>query len=176
MLFTVSISEETMNYSCVDFLHPPLLIFIGIPDRRQFMIRVMFLCTGNSCRSQMAEGFARVLGKGLIDAHSAGLTPTDVNERAVAVMQEIGIDISDQESKEIDADFLLSMNVIITLCGNAEASCPMTPPHINRIHWPIDDPAGAIGSEEAIMGEFRKAREEIRNRISDFIKLLISSS
>ena len=140
------------------------------------MIRVMFLCTGNSCRSQMAEGFARVLGKGLIDAHSAGLSPTDVHARAVAVMQETGIDISDQESKGIDQDFLLSMDVIITLCGNAEASCPMTPPHIKRIHWPIDDPAAATGSEEAIMGEFRKARNEIRNRIEDFIRFLISAS
>ena len=111
------------------------------------MIRVMFLCTGNSCRSQMAEGLARVLGKGLVDAHSAGLTPTNVHERAVAVMQEIGIDISDQEAKEIDPDFLLSMDIIITLCGNAEASCPMTPPHIRRIHWPIDDPAVATGTE-----------------------------
>ncbi len=132
------------------------------------MIRIMFLCTGNSCRSQMAEGFARVLSKGLIDAHSAGLTPADVNERAVAVMQEIGIDIADQESKEIDADFLLSMDVIITLCGNAEASCPMTPPHIKRIHWPINDPAAAKGSEEEIMAEFRKARDEIRDRVADF--------
>jgi arsenate reductase (thioredoxin) len=124
----------------------------------------------------MAEGFARVLGKGLIDAHSAGLTPTDVNERAISVMKEIGIDISDQESKEIDADFLLSMDVIITLCGNAEASCPMTPPHIRRIHWPIDDPAGATGAEEEILCEFRKARDEIRNNISDFIQLLINST
>jgi arsenate reductase len=140
------------------------------------MIRVMFLCTGNSCRSQMAEGFARVLGKGLIDAHSAGLRPAGVNKRAIAVMQETGIDISDQESKEIDADFLLSMDMIITLCGNAEASCPMTPPHIRRMHWPIDDPAVATGTEEAIMAEFRKARDEIRSRISDFIQHLLDSS
>lgn len=140
------------------------------------MIRVMFLCTGNSCRSQMAEGLARVLGKGLVDAHSAGLTPTNVHERAVAVMQEIGIDISDQEAKEIDPDFLLSMDIIITLCGNAEASCPMTPPHIRRIHWPIDDPAVATGTEEEIMCEFRKARDEIRSNISDFIQFLISTS
>jgi len=140
------------------------------------MIRVMFLCTGNSCRSQMAEGFARVLGKGLIDAHSAGLTPTDVKERAIAVMQEVGIDISDQEAKEIDPEFLLSMDVIITLCGNAEASCPMTPPDIKRIHWPIDDPAAATGSEEEIMSAFRKARDEIRSKISEFIQFLISNS
>lgn len=140
------------------------------------MIRVMFLCTGNSCRSQMAEGFARVLGKWLIDAHSAGLTPTDVNARAVAVMQEIRIDISDHESKEIDAAFLLSMDVIITLCGNAEASCPITPPDIKRLHWPIDDPAEATGTEEEILNAFRKARDEIRNRISDFIQFSRQSS
>ncbi len=134
------------------------------------MIRVMFLCTGNSCRSQMAEGYARALGKGLIDAHSAGLSPTDVNGRAVAVMAEDDIDISDQESKEIDTDFLLSMDVIITLCGNAEASCPMTPPDIRRIHWPIEDPAAATGSEEEIMQAFRKTRDEIRARISDLVQ------
>jgi arsenate reductase (thioredoxin) len=139
--------------------------------RRKIMIRVMFLCTGNSCRSQMAEGFARILGKGLINAHSAGLTPTDVNKRAVAVMQEIGIDISDQESKEVDTDFLLSMDLIITLCGNAEASCPMTPPNIKRIHWPIDDPAEATGSEEEIMDAFREARDKIRQKIADFSQL-----
>lgn len=138
------------------------------------MIRVMFLCTGNSCRSQMAEGFARVLGKGLIDAHSAGLTPTDVHERAVAVMQEVGIDISDQESKEIDTDFLLSMDVIITLCGNAEASCPMTPPHIKRIHWPIDDPAAADGTEDEIMSAFRRARNEIRGKIEELITVQVN--
>lgn len=140
------------------------------------MIRVMFLCTGNSCRSQMAEGFARVLGKGLIDAHSAGLSPTDVNERAIAVMQETGIDISDQESKEIDTDFLLSMDVIITLCGNAEASCPMTPPDIKRLHWPIDDPAAASGDEETIMQTFRTARDEIRDRVAGFVKQLSSGN
>jgi arsenate reductase (thioredoxin) len=137
------------------------------------MIRIMFLCTGNSCRSQMAEGFARILGRGLIDAHSAGLMPTDVNKRAVAVMQEIGIDISDQESKEIDTDFLLSMDVIITLCGNAEASCPITPPDIKRLHWPIKDPVGAAGTEEEIMDVFRKVRDEIRQKISAFSQLIL---
>lgn len=136
------------------------------------MIRVMFLCTGNSCRSQMAEGFSRVLGRGLIDAHSAGLSPAGLNERAVAVMKEDGIDISEHDSKEIDTDFLLSMDMIITLCGNAEASCPMTPPHIKRIHWPIDDPAQAIGSEEEIMAAFRKTRREIRSRVEDLVNHL----
>jgi arsenate reductase len=134
------------------------------------MIRVMFLCTGNSCRSQMAEGFARVLGKGLIDAHSAGLRPAGMNKRAVAVMQESGIDISDQESKEIDQDFLRSMDMVVTLCGNAAEACPWTPPEIRRLHWPIKDPVGAVGTEEEIMTEFRKARDEIKAKVEDFIE------
>jgi arsenate reductase len=117
----------------------------------------------------MAEGFARVLGKGVIDAHSAGLIPAGVNKRSITVMHEIGIDISEQESKEIDADFLLSMNVIITLCGNAEASCPMTPPEIKRIQWPINDPAGSIGTEDEIMNKFRMTRDEIQKRMEKFI-------
>jgi arsenate reductase len=118
----------------------------------------------------MAEGFARTLGKGLIDAHSAGLTPAGVNSRAVAVMKEIGIDISDQESKEIDQDFLRSMDTVVTLCDNAAEACPWTPPEIKRLHWPIKDPVGTVGSEEEIMTEFRRARDEIKTKVEDFIK------
>ena len=92
------------------------------------MLKVMFLCTGNSCRSQMAEGLARELGKGLIEAHSAGLTPQGVNPKAVAVMKEIGIDISQQQSKAIDPELLEKMDTVITLCDNASESCPWTPP------------------------------------------------
>ncbi|MBI5640270.1 MAG: arsenate reductase ArsC [Nitrospirae bacterium] len=134
------------------------------------MLRVMFLCTGNSCRSQMAEGFARTLGKGFIDAHSAGLMPAGLNERTVKVMKEAGIDISDQESKEIDEDFLRSMDVIITLCDNAAEACPRTPPEIRRLHWPVKDPVGTIGSEDKIMSEFRRARDEIKKKIKDFLE------
>jgi arsenate reductase (thioredoxin) len=134
------------------------------------MIRVIFLCTGNACRSQMAEGFARRLGEGYIDAHSAGLIPAGVNARAVAVMMESGIDISDQVSKEIDEDFLRSMDVVITLCDNAAEACPYTHPDIKRIHWPVKDPAGTVGSEEEIMASFRKTRDEIRAKIADFVK------
>jgi arsenate reductase (thioredoxin) len=133
------------------------------------MTKVMFLCTGNSCRSQMAEGFASELGKGLIETHSAGLTPAGVNPRAIAVMKEIGIDISNQKSKAIDEKILRQMDVIVTLCGHAEAMCPMTPPEIKKIHWPIDDPVGAIGTEEEIMKAFRKARDEIKGEIIRFI-------
>ncbi|GAB4422085.1 MAG: thioredoxin-dependent arsenate reductase [Thermodesulfovibrionales bacterium] len=134
------------------------------------MLKVMFLCTGNSCRSQMAEGFAREYGKGLIEPYSAGLMAAGVHPRAISVMKEIGIDISKQESKGIDESLLRTMDIVITLCGNAEASCPMTPPHIKRIHWPIDDPIGAIGSEEEIIKEFRRARDEIKEKVIKLIE------
>ncbi|HLE41072.1 MAG TPA: arsenate reductase ArsC [Nitrospirota bacterium] len=134
------------------------------------MLKVMFLCTANSCRSQMAEGFARELGKGLIEAYSAGLLHAGVHPRAIAVMEEAGIDISKQESKEIDEDLLRKMDVVITLCTNAEAACPWTPPEIRRIHWPIKDPVGTVGTEEKIMKEFRRARDEIRDKVLEFIE------
>lgn len=129
----------------------------------------MFLCTGNSCRSQMAEGFAREMGKGLIEARSAGLMAAGVHPRAIAVMKEVGIDISGYSSKEIDPDLLGKMDVVITLCSNAEAACPLTPPEIERLHWPIRDPVGTVGTEEEVMGEFRRARDEIRERIAEFV-------
>ncbi len=135
------------------------------------MLKVMFLCTGNSCRSQMAEGFARHYGKGIIEPYSAGVMPAGfVSPYAVRVMKEEGIDISDQYSKDIDEELLNNMDVIITLCGHAEASCPMTPPHIKRIHWPIDDPMSATGTEEEILDAYRKARDEIKDRILRFIE------
>ena len=132
-------------------------------------IKVMFLCTGNSCRSQMAEGFARALGKGLIDPYSAGIMAAGVHPRAIAVMKELNIDISHQKSTVIDEKLLKTMNVVITLCGNAEEACPRTPPEIKRIHWPINDPVGTWGSDMKIMKEFRRARDEIRKKVDDFI-------
>jgi arsenate reductase len=132
----------------------------------------MFLCTGNSCRSQMAEGLARELGRGLIEPYSAGLIAAGVHPRATAAMKEIEIDISHQKSREIDADLMRKMDVVITLCSNAEESCPWTPPEIRRIHWPIKDPVGAVGTDEEIMKEFRKARDEIKAKIAGFIREL----
>jgi len=136
------------------------------------MKKVMFLCTANSCRSQMAEGFAKELGKGLLEVYSAGLFAAGVHRRAIAVMKEIGIDISRQKSKEINEELLRQMDLVITLCGNAEASCPWTPPHIKRIHWPIEDPVGTIGTEQEIMNGFRRARDEIKENILKLINEL----
>jgi arsenate reductase (thioredoxin) len=133
------------------------------------MLKVMFLCTGNSCRSQMAEGFARELGKGLVETYSAGISPQGVNPKAVAVMKEIGIDISKQQSKAIDPELLEKMDVVITLCDNASESCPWTPPAIKRIHWSLKDPAHAAGAEEEVLKEFRRVRDEIKEKIVKFI-------
>ena len=130
----------------------------------------MFLCTANSCRSQMAEGFAKEFGKGIVEVYSAGLMAAGVQQRAIAVMNEIGIDISQQQSKEIDPDLLGKMDIVITLCGHAEETCPWTPPEIKRIHWPIKDPVGSTGTEGQIMHEFRRARDEIKEKVQGLMK------
>jgi arsenate reductase len=134
------------------------------------MKKIMFLCTANSCRSQMAEGFAKEFGKGLIEVHSAGLMAAGVHNRAIAVMKEIGIDISNQKSKVIEEGLLKQMDIIVTLCGYAEELCPYTPPEIKRIHWPIKDPVGTIGTEQEIMNEFRHARDEIKEKVQKLIE------
>ena len=118
----------------------------------------------------MAEGFAKEFGKGLIEVHSAGLMAAGVHRRAIAVMQEIGIDISRQKSKEIDEELLRKMDIVVTLCGNAEETCPWTPPNIKRIHWPIKDPVGTVGTEVEIMKEFRRARDEIKERVKKLVE------
>ncbi|PIQ95042.1 MAG: arsenate reductase (thioredoxin) [Nitrospirae bacterium CG11_big_fil_rev_8_21_14_0_20_41_14] len=134
------------------------------------MTKIMFLCTGNSCRSQMAEGFAREFGKGILEPYSAGLKPAGVNERAERVMKEIGIDISKQTSKAVDEKLLKQMDIIITLCDDAAEACPWTPPEIKRIHWSLKDPAKATGTEKEVMNEFRRVRDDIESKVKDFIK------
>ncbi len=124
----------------------------------------------------MAEGFARHLGKGVLEAHSSGLMAAGVHRRAIAVMKEIGIDISKQKSEEIDEKLLNQMDIIITLCGHAEQYCPATPPGIKRIHWPIEDPLGTVGTEETIMKEFRRARDEIKEKVQKLVNDVSASS
>jgi arsenate reductase len=118
----------------------------------------------------MAEGVAREYGQGLIEACSAGLMTADVQPRAIEVMKEIGIDISHQHSKLIDPALLLDMDVVITLCDVADAACLWIPPSMRRFHWPVKDPVGARGTEDYVMGEFRRARDEIRDKILHFIE------
>ena len=134
------------------------------------MKKVMFLCTANSCRSQMAEGFAREYGQGLIKTYSAGLFAAGVHRRAAAVMTEVGIDITKQRSKEIDTSLLMKMDIVVTLCGHAEEHCPSTPAGIKRLHIPIKDPVGTAGTEEEIMNDFRRAREEIKETVLNLLR------
>lgn len=137
---------------------------------------VYFLCTGNSCRSQIAEGWARQLGGGAIDVYSAGVEAHGLNPRAIATMKEAGIDISHHQSKFIDNDLLHRADYVITLCGDANDRCPVTPPHVHRLHWGFEDPAKAIGTEEEIEGKFREVRDAIRSRIQLFLDELAGSS
>jgi arsenate reductase (thioredoxin) len=123
----------------------------------------------------MAEGFAKEYSRGSLEVHSAGLMAAGVNRRAMAVMKEIGIDISGQQSKEIDENLLRQMDIVVTLCGHAEETCPRTPSEINRLHWPIRDPVGTIGSEEYVMNDFRRARDEIKEKIRDLMKDILRS-
>jgi len=139
----------------------------------QAIKKILFLCTGNSARSQMAEGLIRRLcqeSKATIEAMSAGLEPKGLHPLAIAVMDEIGIDIRDHRSKEIDPSLLNQADCVITLCGNAKTRCPAIPPHICREHWPIEDPAQASGSREKNLSIFRKTRDEIKARIVHFLE------
>jgi len=113
----------------------------------------------------MAEGFAREIGKSVMEVYSAGLMSAFVHKKAIAVMKEFGIDISAQKSKTIDEYLLRKMDFVITLCHNAEDLCPSTPPGTTRIYWPVKDPAGMLGTEEEIMNDFRRARDDIRERV-----------
>lgn len=131
--------------------------------------RMLFLCTGNSCRSQMAEGFLRELYGDKFESLSAGAKPTGyVNEKAVAAMAELGIDISGQNSKHID-EFLPPKgelpDVIVSVCGTADENCPVFPAPVERLQWLFDDPHYAEGTEEEIMNEFRRVRDEIKARL-----------
>jgi len=124
---------------------------------------ILFLCTGNSCRSQMAEGFAKKMLPKDIKIFSAGLEPKGVHPTAIKVMQEIGVDISQQKSKNISEILLDKINIVITLCGDAAERCPIFPGKVKRIHWEIEDPAKAQGSDEKIAIVFRKVRNKIKS-------------
>ena len=124
---------------------------------------VLVLCTGNSCRSHMAEGILRAAAGDLLEVCSAGSKPAGyVHPKAIAALAEIGIDISGHTSKPM-TDFLdRDVETVITVCGNADQACPMFPGQVNRYHWGFDDPAHARGSDGEVMDEFRRVRDEIR--------------
>ena len=125
-------------------------------------IKVLFVCTGNSCRSQMAEGWARHLRADAIEAYSAGIRPIGVSSRAIKVMAEAGVDISSHRSKHVDEFVGIDLDYVITVCDNAKEQCPVFPGGVKHIHKPFEDPYFAAGSEEEIMTVFRKVRDDIR--------------
>jgi len=128
--------------------------------------RVLFLCTGNSCRSQMAEGWLRHLGGDRFAVYSAGLETHGVNPRAVRVMAEAGVDISGHVSTLVTEYLGESFDLLVTVCGGAHEACPLFTGEVREgRHWPFDDPAVATGSEEEILAVFRRVRDEIRDQV-----------
>lgn len=135
-------------------------------------INILFLCTGNSCRSQMAEGWAKHFNPGLFEIQSAGIEAHGKNPRAIAVMSEAGVDISTQESTTLTSKMLEQADWLISVCGHADEHCPVLPTGTNKEHWPLNDPAKAEGSEEEIMQVFRNSRDDIKKRVKVLLQRL----
>ena len=124
---------------------------------------ILILCTGNSCRSHLAEGILRAAAGDILNVQSAGSNPAGyVHPLAVQVMQEIGIDISGHHSKHMNAFLSQKVETVVTVCGNADQACPMFPGQLNRHHWGFDDPAHATGTDEEKLAVFRRVRDEIK--------------
>ncbi len=132
--------------------------------------RVLFLCTANSARSQMAEAILRRLGGDRYEVFSAGTEATRVNPLAVQVMEEAGYDLSSHTSKNMDRFLGQHFDSVITLCSDAEERCPFFPGKVNRLHWPFDDPASAEGNMEEKLGKFRLIRDQISQQISTWLE------
>lgn len=135
-------------------------------------IRVLFVCTGNSARSQMAEAFLRQYGGDRYEAYSAGLQPGQVHPLTIQVMQEIGIDMSAHRSKSVQ-EYLgkIRFGYVITVCSHAEQNCPFIPGAGTRLHWPFDDPAAVTGSQAEKLEKFRQVRGEIKAHILTWLAL-----
>ncbi len=134
--------------------------------------KILVLCTGNSCRSQMAEGYLRYLAGDRFEVTSAGLEPSLVNPQAIQVMLEDGVDISHHTSKDVNQFIGQEFDFIITVCDNAKERCPFFPGQAERIHWSFEDPAALKGTEAEILTVFRKVRDQIREGIKDFLNNL----
>jgi len=134
-------------------------------------IKVLFLCTGNSCRSQIAEGWAKHLKGNVIEAYSAGVLPAGLSPKTIKVMVEVGVDISGQTSKHVDELLWVDFDYVVTLCDNARELCPLFSSKAKLIHRGFEDPISVIGSEEKILQAYRKTRDDIK----EFIKTLPES-
>ena len=136
------------------------------------MVNILYLCTGNSCRSQIAEGWTRQLGGDRVEVQSAGIEAHGKNPRAIRIMQEAGIDISGQESIIVSDEMLNLADVVVTVCGHAQEQCPVLPAGVKKVHWPLTDPAKATGNDNEIMSEFRATRDEVENRVRNILNSL----
>ncbi|VAW53619.1 Arsenical-resistance protein ACR3 [hydrothermal vent metagenome] len=134
---------------------------------------ILFLCTGNSCRSQIAEGWAKWYNESLFknqyEIQSAGIETHGKNPRAITIMADVSIDVSKQESTKVTTAMLQNADLVVTVCGHADGHCPILPAGTNKEHWPLDDPAKASGSEEEIMNVFRASRDDIKFRVEDLL-------
>ena len=140
-------------------------------------VRVLFLCTGNSCRSQMAEGWARRLKGNRLEPYSAGVEVHGLNERAVRVMAEEGVDISGHRSKRVDELSDVAFDYVVTLCGNARETCPVFPGRTKVVHVGFADPprlAEGAASEDEVLGHYRRVRDEIRAFVETLPEALVS--
>jgi arsenate reductase len=140
------------------------------------VFHLLILCTGNSCRSQMAEGWARELagqyGDGWLSVESAGIEAHGKNSRAITMMADAGLDISNQESTRLTDEMLARTDLVVSVCGHADEHCPLLPAGTRKIHWPLDDPAKAEGTEAEIMNVFKASRDDIHRRVDELLNEL----
>ncbi|MFA5553758.1 MAG: arsenate reductase ArsC [Phycisphaerae bacterium] len=135
-------------------------------------LKVLFLCTGNSCRSQMAEGWARHLKGDIIEAFSAGVNPVNVSQRAIKVMAQAGVDISNHRSKHVEELTGLDFDYVVTVCDSAKEHCPFFANARKMIHKSFSDPANTSGTDEQVMAEFRRVRDEIKAFVQSMPQIL----
>ncbi|WP_343566695.1 arsenate reductase ArsC [Sphingobacterium sp.] len=133
------------------------------------MEKILVLCTGNSCRSQIAEGFLRHFAGSRAEVYSAGIETHGVNPKAIQVMAEAGIDISSHTSNHVNEYAAIDFDYVITVCDNAKESCPYFPSRAKKLHYNFPDPAKATGTEEEVMNEFRRVRDLIKTYSSEFV-------
>jgi arsenate reductase len=133
------------------------------------MKNILVLCTGNSCRSQIADGYLKHFAQGKANVYSAGVETHGVNPRAIAVMKEDGIDISQNTSNNVDEYLDIDFDFVITVCDNAKERCPYFPTNAQKFHYNFPDPAKAVGTEEEVMDEFRRVRGMIKEYCKDFV-------
>ena len=138
-------------------------------EKERIKPTILILCTGNSCRSHMAEGILKSVAGDILNVQSAGSDPTGyVHPLAIKALGDIGIDISSNTSKHMNEFLKQDVETVITVCGNANQACPVYPGQVNRFHWPFDDPAKAEGSETEIWKTFLKIRDEIQKTFSNY--------